>query len=562
MRCVHYFFFKISFFFFIIKDTNIHSEGEVDIMLITKKVEVTCGSRNKEYYEKLGYGPLKHGDTFEIDIKHLTVGSSLRVMAKCEYCQVEKEVIFNDYNKQKNKHITKKYACKKCLGKKFIDGANIKNEKEGLKEDARAFYSIKKHRVDALKSYIQEHGTIAGMSKHNWYKYFLQYEENVFDEIERLGYGETELKNILGVKFWENFDRVKNKMESFLHLYKRYPNRQEMEHELEFHSHAIRKHGGLREIKRKMEKEIYLLDRKGEKHYFLGEWMTANFLIQQQIPYKRNQLLVVEDEKGFRSDFTFYPVNQQPVHVELWGYANDDNSEAAMYYRQKRKEKEAFYHKYGVLFLGVEYEIFEQSEEKINETFLSLFDSYLSMNMNPIGRVSISQTEKMTDEELLEVVMSYSDNKDYVPSVYEVRKNEQEVYNEILKRYRNFRLFADKFQKKMVSRSTYYWTKEKVEERFLYMINTYQKICSENELRKTEDYRLKGLYKAIYKFGGMTYHRLLCYRTCLEKTLPIPHRELNYIRSRRIRGTMPIDSSIEKIIEHALKEHAPDTVNV
>jgi len=526
-------------------------------MLITKKVNVTCGSRNKEYYEKLGYGPLKHGDTFEIDIKHLTKGSSLRVMAKCEYCQTEKEVIFNDYNKQKNQHVTQKYACKKCLGKKFIEGATIKNNQNKLHEEDRAFYSIKEHRVEALKAYIQEHGTIAGMSKHNWYKYFMQYGENVFDEIESLGYSEIQLKQILGVKFWENFDRVERKMESFIHLYKRFPNRQEMEKELEFHSHAIRKHGGLRGIKRKMKKEMALLDKKGNKHYSFREWTMANFLIKQGIPYKRHQLLVIEDEEGFRSDFTFYPFKQSPVHIELWNFEKENVSEAAEYYQKKRKEKENCYHKHHVTCIDVDYEVFEQSEEKIKETLQGLFEPYLSLGMEKVGPTPKTYTEMMTEKELLDVVMSFSENQAYAPPVYEVRKNEREVYNEILKRYGNFRLFADAFEKKMVSRSTYYWTNEKVQERFLYMIQTYQRICSEKELRKTEDYQLKGLYKAIYKFGGMTYHRLLCYQKCLNNNQPLPHREQNYIRSKRIRGILPIDSSLEDIVTAALKEHTP-----
>jgi hypothetical protein len=354
-------------------------------------------------------------------------------------------------------------------------------------------------------------------------------------------------------------------MESFLGLYKRLPNRQELEDELEFHSHAIRKHGGLRKIKEAMnyENKPHLVDQQGDCNYFYSEWMTANFLIEQHVSYKRKQLLFSTDESSFRSDFTFYPIHKSPLHVELWTYSKDDESEAGVYYNQKRKEKEALYEVSGVSYLSIEKEVFQQlSEEKVKNALYQLFAPYLSFQMEEVEHVSINSSEKMTDEEMVEIIMAYSDDKEYFPSIYVVRQHERAVYKEIIKRHKNFRLFADKFHKKMVSSSTYYWTSEKVEERFVYMITTYQRICSEEELRKTEDYYLKGLYKAIYKYGGNTYHRLKCYQTCLKNNIRLPEREINYIRSKRIRGDLSMDTPIEKIVETALEKHTSQTINV
>ena len=62
-------------------------------MLITKEVEVGIG-KNKKYYDSLGYNTnIKKGEIIKIKIEHLSKGSHVKVLVKCDYCDniIEKE---------------------------------------------------------------------------------------------------------------------------------------------------------------------------------------------------------------------------------------------------------------------------------------------------------------------------------------------------------------------------------------------------------------------------------------------------------------------------------------
>jgi hypothetical protein len=64
-----------------------------------------------KYYLDLGYD-LK-SDKIEIDINHLSLGSKERVLVSCDYCDIEKDISYSDYNKT-TKNGELKYACKAC----------------------------------------------------------------------------------------------------------------------------------------------------------------------------------------------------------------------------------------------------------------------------------------------------------------------------------------------------------------------------------------------------------------------------------------------------------------
>jgi hypothetical protein len=51
----------------------------------------------------------------------------------------------------------------------------------------------------------------------------------------------------------------------------------------------------------------------------------------------------------------------------------------------------------------------------------------------------------MTDEELLNVIMEYSDNQDILPSTGIISKKESGIYHEIIKRYEKYSNFAKKY---------------------------------------------------------------------------------------------------------------------
>jgi hypothetical protein len=66
---------------------------------------------NYKYYIELGYN-VKYGDTITIPIKHLSKNSHIKIDTKCEICGCEKNIRYQDYNK--NLKTLDYYCCKKC----------------------------------------------------------------------------------------------------------------------------------------------------------------------------------------------------------------------------------------------------------------------------------------------------------------------------------------------------------------------------------------------------------------------------------------------------------------
>lgn len=72
-------------------------------MLISKNVKIKWNSKIKKHYVNLGYTFTKMGDSFDVDVKDLTHGSSVRIMVKCDYCGREYEITYDSYVRLKQK---------------------------------------------------------------------------------------------------------------------------------------------------------------------------------------------------------------------------------------------------------------------------------------------------------------------------------------------------------------------------------------------------------------------------------------------------------------------------
>ena len=91
--------------------------------LITKTAKVKWNSKNKKYYEALGYIFTRMGDEFEVDVNDLTKGSHIKVECFCDNC---KEQLIWDYQSY-NRYVKEdgKTYCRKCAVKLY-GGENYK----------------------------------------------------------------------------------------------------------------------------------------------------------------------------------------------------------------------------------------------------------------------------------------------------------------------------------------------------------------------------------------------------------------------------------------------------
>lgn len=89
------------------------------MLVENQKVEMTWNNFTKRWYESKGYVFTKNFDTFLVNVEDLTPGCGVKVLVECDYCKTKKEIRYSDYNKKTANG--RKYACKNCAGKKYIE---------------------------------------------------------------------------------------------------------------------------------------------------------------------------------------------------------------------------------------------------------------------------------------------------------------------------------------------------------------------------------------------------------------------------------------------------------
>jgi hypothetical protein len=112
------------------KDKKIRSK-----MILTKEVELLINKNNLFFYKNSGYD-VEIGKTILIPVSKLSKGSHLKIKVKCDFCDLEKDLSYKNYNKSIN--TGNKYACsQKCSYKKkseiLIDEEGIENIFQSVK---------------------------------------------------------------------------------------------------------------------------------------------------------------------------------------------------------------------------------------------------------------------------------------------------------------------------------------------------------------------------------------------------------------------------------------------
>lgn len=117
-------------------------------MILTREILIKINESNFQYYEELGYD-ITIGETLEIPIELLSIGSHYKIECKCDGCGIQKEVIFKNYVKYNNRW--GEYYCRKCSENK---------RKATLKQNWGVEYPIqnKEIRKKIEKTMIQKFG--------------------------------------------------------------------------------------------------------------------------------------------------------------------------------------------------------------------------------------------------------------------------------------------------------------------------------------------------------------------------------------------------------------------
>lgn len=101
-------------------------------MLLSENTVMKWNSKNKRYFENLGYTYTKMKDEFIVRVEDLTKGSSALVELLCDYCGKQYTVSWQKYNEIHKRSEIDKDCCRNCCELKARDA--IINKFGGYKE--------------------------------------------------------------------------------------------------------------------------------------------------------------------------------------------------------------------------------------------------------------------------------------------------------------------------------------------------------------------------------------------------------------------------------------------
>ena len=189
-------------------------------------------------------------------------------------------------------------------------------------------------------------------------------------------------------------------------------------------------------------------DKNGDICKSLEECNITNFYIENELIYEKQPKyseLIKDNRKLF--DWKLF-VNGQWYYIEY----------AGMYSKTPRgsigeKYKERLEGKIEVLRLNGHLEkcLFIYPEDVKTKTLKEIFEPFLGIELKHVENtynISTRECFSMTDEELLEVLMPYSNNQDVLPSTMIISRKESGIYHEIIKRYGKYSNFANSMGKR------------------------------------------------------------------------------------------------------------------
>lgn len=120
-------------------------------MLLTEEVIMKWNENNRKWYESKGYVFTKYNDEFEVKVKDLSDGTSVKVNVKCDNCgEIIYDVIWNKYIKYISEN-NGKYYCPNCIRNIF----NVIKIRETKLKKSISFYdwcyeNLSKYEADII----------------------------------------------------------------------------------------------------------------------------------------------------------------------------------------------------------------------------------------------------------------------------------------------------------------------------------------------------------------------------------------------------------------------------
>lgn len=363
-----------------------------------------------------------------------------------------------------------------------------------------------------------------------------KYNYDIQELCKELGYDYWELKGRnTPLNYYRDYDILKKTLLNFVKEYGYFPTIKEMKHNLDIPSSTIQYFGGIEKIKNDIG---YigedLIDDSGFRNRSHYEYIVAQFLIYNNIPYIREQHPFPKPYDNLRSDFTFEKSNGDIYHLEVWGYNKSDvNGIRSQAYCERKKRKIELYQKYNINLISIENEIFSNSFDTIQLKLKDLLSDILNSDLKIIDHKFLVHPNKMTDNELFDEIMKISKDNNTLPKESDFTSNNKELFYEALKRFGNYNNFANHFGV-VSNRKRGYWNENTVLNRLTEIKMKYGYLPTSIEIRNNklakEDSLFAGIVDAVKSIFGNTIEGYLTfYEKCISENIELGDKDKEYL---------------------------------
>lgn len=523
-------------------------------MIINKDITTTWNPTTKDHYISKGYVFTKYRDKLKVNTKDLVDNSNEIVEVLCTYCN-------NTYNRKHRNviisirnSIVGKWACQSCNQIKIQEERKIRQEKGLIKPEDSDYLIYEENVLIELDRHIKYQGSIQGLHIENAKLYSAIYRNkslNMTDLIEKLGYNWGDVSSEKPRNLYKDFNLLEEEIKAFIKDNNRFPNTYDMTKTINVDGRTIQYHGGMDEIKRKISYSdtCDLIDDRGFLNSSYLEFLVAQYLICNNVQYKR-EVLPFKDS-SHRSDFYIETEDGDSVHIEVWGYSKNGKGSREIGYNRSRALKESKYKNNNIKLISLEYdEMNGKPYSEIQEYLKKELRSLEDMILKDVDTKSFIHAGLLTDKEMLDVFMKYSDD-DCLPTQEILQENNLNKYLiEIRKRYTEGYYGFAKAMGKELSGYKYIWNKESLYvELFNFVSNTKLPISKKNMI-ESGLHGMLNFSRIYYDRGGYTPIKLDFYSKYIKENDYIHPYDLEFL-SRLANRSEPSARYLEEDIKTA-----------
>lgn len=534
-------------------------------LILPQVCEITICPTNRKYYEDLDYfiptetvngkKRVKKGTKITVHILDLMKGSHTMVKVQCDECGKIYEMPYKDY--------LKKYCVLK-IGKLFcFDCINPAMSKYGIA--TQKIWADKSYVLKRLDNFIKKNGILKGWTVNN------QEGASIAARIREHGYDLEELCTELGYNYYElrdiyypegflyNYDNFKSILQKFIDENGYFPSQNQMRYDLHIPESIPLRFGGSEQIMRDMGiTENYLIDDRGFYNRSYYEYILAQYLIHNNIPYEREQYPFPYPNDKLRSDFTFTTRDGIVYHLELWGYTSGYEylESRANEYLKRKEMKKNLYKKYNINLIEVDAQVFSNTLAAIQNRLSNILSDILNVELKDVDRKYIINPRGLTNDELFESIMKYSEDGITLPDVLFMQKNDTSLLNEIHLRFDNYNNFAKEYGVRTNNKRGF-WNKETVLDTMFIIKDKYGFMPTSSYIRNNKLYKedkifvgLTSAMKTVYDSTIDAY--LTFFERCNDENIKLQEYEINFLNNIVNHKTVNKKSVKETEIQRAI----------